>query len=310
VQPCPATRAAGDAAGAYNVRVADRSALVAGVVLVGGRSVRMGTAKAGLEWHGSTLLRRAVGVVGRVADGPVVVVRAPGQPLPALPAGVEVVDDPVAGRGPLQGIRTGLGAVAGRAAAGLVCAVDLPLLHPAFLHRIARELRADAAVDVVLPVALGHAQPLVAAYRTALVPRIAGLLDAGRLRPGALFEQVGVLTLDEAALLADPALAAADPRLDSLRNVNTPDDYREARSRPAPAVEVRRHGVPGGGVDAGTRTVRAATLAAAAAAVGVPLDGSAVATLDGGTGPEAVDDPATPLVDGDVVSFLPRGARC
>lgn len=290
--------------------MADGSALVAGVVLVGGRSVRMGTAKAGLEWHGSTLLRRAVGVVGRVADGPVVVVRAPGQPLPALPAGVEVVDDPVAGRGPLQGILTGLGAVAGRAAAGLVCAVDLPLLHPVFLHRIARELRADAAVDVVLPVALGHAQPLVAGYRTALVPRIAGVLDAGRLRPGALFEQVRVLTLDEAALLADPALAAADPRLDSLRNVNTPDDYRAARARPAPAVEVRCHGVPAVGADAGARTVRAATVAAAAAAVGVPLDGSTVATLDGGTGPDVVGDPATPLVDGDVVSFLPRGARC
>jgi molybdopterin-guanine dinucleotide biosynthesis protein A len=270
----------------------------------------MGAAKAGLEWHGSTLLRRAVGVVGRGADGPVVVVRAPGQPLPALPAGVEVVDDPVAGRGPLQGILTGLAAVAGRASAGLVCAVDLPLLHPALLHRIVRELRADAAVDVVLPVALGHAQPLVAAYRTTVVPRIAGLLDAGRLRPGALFEQVGVLTLDEQALRADPALAAVDPGLDSLRNVNTPDDYREARARPAPAVAVRCYGTPAVGADAGMRTVRAATVAAAADAVGVPLDASVVATLDGGAGPEAVDDPTTPLVVGDVVSFLSRGARC
>jgi molybdopterin-guanine dinucleotide biosynthesis protein A len=36
--------------------------MCAGVVLAGGRSSRMGTAKAALEWHGSTLLRRTVGI--------------------------------------------------------------------------------------------------------------------------------------------------------------------------------------------------------------------------------------------------------
>ncbi len=284
-----------------------RSSLVAGVVLVGGRSVRMGAAKAGLEWHGSTLLRRAVGVVGRGVDGPVVVVRAPGQGLPALPAGVEVVEDPVAGRGPLQGILSGLLAVAGRAPVALVCAVDLPLLHPAFLRRVARELQADADLDVALPVALGHAQPLAAAYRTALAPRVAELLDAGRLRAGMLFDQARVLTLDEGALLTDPVLAAVDPRLDSLRNVNTPEEYREARARPAPAVRVRCFGTLATGVDRGPRTVRAATLHAAAVAAGVVLDGSVVAVIDEGDGAHSTaSDPATPLVAGDAVAFLRR----
>ena len=298
---------AGRTVDAYNVRVTDRSSLVAGVVLAGGRSVRMGAAKAGLEWHGSTLLRRAVGVVGRSADGPVVVVRAPGQWLPGLPAGVEVVDDPVAGRGPLQGILTGLVTLAGRAPAALVCAVDLPLLHPAFLRRVARELRADAALDVALPVALGHAQPLAAAYRTAVAPLIAELLAAGRLRAGMLFDRARVLRLDEAALLTDPVLAAVDPQLDSLRNVNTPEEYREARARPAPTVRVRCYGVLSTHLDPGPRTVRAATLHAAAAAVGVVLDGSVVAVVDeGGRWDSTVSDPATPLVAGDAVAFLAR----
>ncbi|MEA2226533.1 MAG: molybdenum cofactor guanylyltransferase [Solirubrobacteraceae bacterium] len=65
----------------------------AGIVLAGGRSSRMGSPKAALEWHGSTLLRRVVGIVGRGVDGPVVVVRAPGQELPPLPEGVEIVED-------------------------------------------------------------------------------------------------------------------------------------------------------------------------------------------------------------------------
>jgi len=60
----------------------------AGVVLAGGRSSRMGAPKAALDWHGSTLLRRTVSVVARAVTGPVLVVRAPGQPLPDLPPGV------------------------------------------------------------------------------------------------------------------------------------------------------------------------------------------------------------------------------
>ena len=74
-------------------RLRPESAATAGVVLAGGRSTRMGTAKADLEWHGSTLLHRVCGLIDRVVDGPVVVVRAPGQELPPLPAGVELSED-------------------------------------------------------------------------------------------------------------------------------------------------------------------------------------------------------------------------
>ena len=63
----------------------------AGIVLAGGRSSRMGTPKAALEWHGSTLLHRTVSIVARATGGPVVVVRAPGQDLPDLPCGTLVV---------------------------------------------------------------------------------------------------------------------------------------------------------------------------------------------------------------------------
>jgi molybdenum cofactor guanylyltransferase len=76
----------------------------AGIVLAGGRSTRMGTPKAALEWHGSTLLRRLTGIVARAVDRPVVVVRAPGQALPPLPDAVEVVEDAGEGRRPLQGL--------------------------------------------------------------------------------------------------------------------------------------------------------------------------------------------------------------
>jgi len=39
--------------------------VLAGVVLAGGRSARMGRPKSGLEWHGATLLFRTAAVVAR-----------------------------------------------------------------------------------------------------------------------------------------------------------------------------------------------------------------------------------------------------
>ena len=110
------------------------------MVLAGGRSSRMGTSKAALEWHGSTLLRRTVGIVARAANGPVVVVRAAGQELPDLPDGTTVVEDPRPGKGPVQGIAAGLAALSGRAEAAYVTSTDLPFLHPAFIRRVLRAL--------------------------------------------------------------------------------------------------------------------------------------------------------------------------
>ncbi|MFC7590483.1 molybdenum cofactor guanylyltransferase [Nonomuraea antimicrobica] len=125
----------------------------AGIVLAGGRSTRMGRPKAWLEWHGSTLLHRAAAVLARAVDGPVVVVAAPGQELPPLPSGVSVVEDPVEGLGPMQGLAVGLAAVADRAETAFVCSTDLPFLHPAFVRRVLRAL--TPGTDVALPVARG-----------------------------------------------------------------------------------------------------------------------------------------------------------
>lgn len=204
----------------------------AGVVLAGGRSTRMGASKAGLEWRGSTLLHRTVSVVGSAVGGPVIVVAAPGQELPVLPDGVAVVADPVAGLGPLQGLAAGLGAVAGQADVAFVCSTDLPFLHPAFIRRVLSGLTDD--VDVVLPVARGFRQPLAAVYRTALAVVAGRLLAGGNRALGTIFEHCSVARLDEAALLADPSLARADPELESLLNVNTPEEYAAARSRSRP----------------------------------------------------------------------------
>ena len=269
---------------------------VAGVVLAGGRSSRMGTPKAALEWHGSTLLRRTAGILARATGGPVIVVRAAGQELPWLPPGTGVTEDPRPDRGPLQGIAAGLAdAAAAGADVAFVSSVDAPFLHPAFVRRVLA-LLGDA--EVALPVARGHRQPLAAAYRTTLAGAAERLVAAEKLKPGFLYSERIVATLTDADLLADPELARLDPGLDSLVNVNTPEEYEEARARPAPLVTVR---VPSGAL----ATVRAATVCAAARAVGLESSPHISAVLDDGY--RAADD-SEPLASGDMVTFAAAGS--
>ena len=275
-----------------------------GVVLAGGRSSRMGAAKASLDWHGSTLLYRTAAVLTRVVTGPVVVVAAPGQQLPDLPRGIEVVTDPVEGLGPMQGIAAGLLALAERAPAAFVCSTDLPFLHPAFVLRVL-DARESAAADLALPVARGFRQPLAAAYRTTLGELIAKLVTEGHLRPGMLAEHCTVVPVDDAALLVDAELTRWDPQLDSVTNINTPDDYAAAHQRPPPEIAVQAFGALAGAGGHGSRLVRAATLGGAAAALGIALDRHVVAALNGD---QIFRDPQLPLVAGDSIAFLSADA--
>jgi molybdopterin-guanine dinucleotide biosynthesis protein A len=274
----------------------------AGIVLAGGRSSRMGVSKAALEWHGSTLLRRTVGIISRVTDGPVVVVRAPGQLLPALPGDVEVVDDPREGLGPVQGLAAGLAALAGRAEYAFVSSTDMPFLHPAFVRRVLRATQEGA--EVGLPVARGYPQPLAASYRQRIAEVAERLVAENRLRPAFLFEQCVVTRLGEDALRADPVLAALDPGLDSVVNLNEPAEYQAARARPAPEVTIQWSGKLAGPRPCGPtgpRPVRAATVAAAATAAGLEFGGPMVATVNGD---RPTGDGQTPLATGDRVVFL------
>jgi molybdenum cofactor guanylyltransferase len=276
-------------------------ATTAGIVLAGGRSSRMGSAKAALEWHGSTLLRRVVGLVERVVDR-VVVVRAPGQELPALPAAVALVEDAREDAGPLEGIRAGLAALRGTAEAVYVSSTDVPLLHPRFVARVLAGLgEADAAV----PLVEGVRHPLTAAYRASLAPQLEALVAAGQLRAGGLLERCRVAWLDRPALLADPALAAVDPELESLRNLNAPADYAAARALPPPRVRVSGDGARPSGT--WTVTVRAATVGAALAALELERTRASL-ILDGRV---VGRDPELPLAARDelVLSARSRHAR-
>ena len=188
---------------------------VGGIVLCGGRSSRMGLAKATLPFGRELMLQRVVRLLSSVVQ-PIVVVAAPGQELPELPADVIQAVDRRESRGPLEGLRAGLSALPAAVEAAYATSCDVPLLVPAFVERM---IELAGGFDVAVPQSDGYEHPLAAVYRRTVLDRIEELLAADRLRPVFLFESTNTRRVppDE--------LADVDPQLLTLKNLNYPEDY-------------------------------------------------------------------------------------
>lgn len=187
------------------------------IILCGGQSTRMGRDKATLPFGSECMLQRVVRLICSVVDlQNIVIVAAPGQRLPELPNGVQIASDERPQRGPLEGLAAGLRAVDGRVDAVYATSCDVPLLVPRFVERMFELLGEH---DIVVPRDGEHHHPLAAVYRLSVLTHVQTLLDADRLRPRFLFNEVNTreIPVDE--------LRAVDPRLATLENLNCPEDY-------------------------------------------------------------------------------------
>jgi molybdenum cofactor guanylyltransferase len=189
-----------------------------GIVLCGGKSTRMGVAKATLAFGPETMLQRVVRLLSTVV-GPVVVVAARDQQLPELPANAVVTRDERDERGPLEALRAGLKALPEGVDAAYVTSCDVPLLEPAFAARMFTLLGDE---DIAVMEIDGFTHPLSAVYRRSVLPHIESLLDQNRLRPAFLFQAVPTRRVKP------EEMTIADPKLQTLRNLNTREDYLAA----------------------------------------------------------------------------------
>jgi molybdopterin-guanine dinucleotide biosynthesis protein A len=182
---------------------------VAGLLLTGGRSRRLGVDKAQLVLDGVTLAHRAAARLAAVCD-PVLEV---GPGYSALPA---VREEPP-GSGPLAALAAGGQALVrqGHDGDALLLAVDLPAMTVAFLEL----LRDRPGAPTLVPEVDGRLQPVCARYgRDAMTA-------ADRLvRDGARSMHELVDTVEHAVLAEAEWRAVAGP--DVLADVDTPDDAR------------------------------------------------------------------------------------
>ena len=190
----------------------------AGIILCGGKSKRMGCAKALLPFGEELLLQRIVRILSEVVH-PLVVVASRGQFLPDLSDGIEIVYDRQPDCGPLEGLATGLWAIPRNTSNAFVTGCDTPFINPSFIDRILALL---TDYKVAVPKADGRYHPLCAAFSRDVLPDIETMLDAGERRMGFLIESTTkreVLPLE---------WNDVDPCSKSLCNLNTPEDYANA----------------------------------------------------------------------------------
>lgn len=197
--------------------------------------------KAALAFAGEALLcrvcRTAAAELGRV-----IVVAAPGQPLPPLDAAIEVVRDSRPGAGPLAAIRDGLRqALVGRPVPdmAIVLSCDIPLLAAGVL-RLLRAQAAASGARWVLPVVHGHPQVLVSALALDMLAPIEDALARGVSGPRALLDELVRSRPGAVNMMAADDLTGVTAALESFLDVDTPEDLARLAD-----AESRLRGRPG-----------------------------------------------------------------
>lgn len=187
---------------------------VTGVILVGGRSSRMGRDKALLSLGGAPLVARVIEAFRRVFAR-TVLVGDRGERFRAF--GVDVISDIHPGSA-LGGLYTGL------ARAGtpyvFVAACDVPWPDSRVIAHLC-SLR--SGYDVVVPRTDGGFEPLFAVYGTGCLPAVERMLRQGNCRIYDFYPEVRTrqVTMAELAGLAAPER--------TFVNVNTPSEFEHIR---------------------------------------------------------------------------------
>ena len=189
---------------------------IVGFAVAGGRSQRMGRDKALLPWGETDLLGHTLCRLRVVAEEVCILA---GPRARYGDRGVPVCVDPVPDAGPLAGVLAGLERARGRP--GLFLGIDLPLVPPALLARLA-EL--GAGFDAVVPVSPRGPQPLCALYGPACLGPVRRCLVGSDRSMTAFWADIRVREVQpvELAAFGDPAML--------FFNVNGPEDYDRARA--------------------------------------------------------------------------------
>ncbi len=182
---------------------------VAGAVLTGGQSRRMGRDKALVQVDGLPMAQLVAATMVEGGCDPVVLVGGDAGRFGSI--GLAVLDDRWPGQGPLGGIIT---ALEHTGVPTLVAACDLPWLDATTVRSLTQLREAtEEWTDVVLATT-DRDEPMCACWMQSALPKLQRQFDAGQRAIHVAIGSLRVLRL--------PVARAA------LRNVNTPDDMPPA----------------------------------------------------------------------------------
>jgi molybdenum cofactor guanylyltransferase len=187
---------------------------VAGAILVGGKSRRMGRDKASIEVAGQTLLERAFKAVSEVTNE--VFICGAVSSAGAL-FGAKIIEDAKGDAGPMGGIVAALRASSSPHC--LVVACDMPFLNVTLLEYL---IDLAPTADLVVPEIDGITHQMHAVYAKSCLPHLEALLASGDYRMHALFPLV------RTRYVGRNGIERFDREHRSLMNLNTPEDLAAA----------------------------------------------------------------------------------
>jgi molybdopterin-guanine dinucleotide biosynthesis protein A len=188
------------------------------LVLAGGASSRMGADKALLSYGKGPQVRRVAGMLERLCPPVSVSVRRDQLTQPAF-AGLRLLPDREEGVGPLEGLLCAFREASH--CAWLVVAVDMPYLSEATLEHLLESRDPSAFATAYRNPETDRPEPVCAIYE----PRILPVLQAAKAK-----KRYSLM------LLRDVPIRLVEPvRAGELRNINDPDELRQAGGELPPA---------------------------------------------------------------------------
>ena len=183
------------------------------VILVGGKSSRMGTNKAFLELKGKTFIELQIELLRKMFDEISISANTPSE---YEYLNLPIFKDIYPGKGPLGGIYTSL--INSSSLHTFMLACDMPFVGPELIKHL-KDLTKE--YDVVIPKSENGLEPLHAFYSKNCIEPIKRELDENNLRIRSFFPQVNVKIVEL------DSLASSDHFKNSIKNLNTMADYED-----------------------------------------------------------------------------------
>jgi molybdopterin-guanine dinucleotide biosynthesis protein A len=184
---------------------------ISGIILSGGKSLRMGKNKAFIEIDGISMIDRTINLFKKIFNEILVITNNKEQFLHINNA--KIYNDLIPFKGALGGLYTGLFYSSYEYSFCVAC--DMPFLNESLIKYLISKLNGE---DIIVPKTKEGLEPLHALYSKRCLSPIKEMIDSGKSRIIDIYPLLNVKVIEENEFIA------LDPGRKSFLNINTPEE--------------------------------------------------------------------------------------
>jgi len=188
---------------------------LSGIILSGGKSVRMGQNKAFIEIDGISIINRIVTLFNELFQE-IIIVTNEKELFYSFDS--KIYSDLIPNKGALGGLYTGIFFSSFPFSFCVAC--DMPFINKSIVHYLIQNLK---EYDVIVPQTKDGLQPLHAIYSKNCLRPIKNMIEQGKYKILDFYHLVRVKIVDEEHFIQ------LDPKRESFLNINTPDELNSIR---------------------------------------------------------------------------------